>query len=198
MKEYEYGKIDRLNQSLIKNGIDEKTRMKIMESGESIKTSSNIGTKEDWFFDAMNKMESLLDKDTIQKIRENCACNLGGKRKTLCKEINQKYALVEERIKAVNETNYVFGNQIKIVETGKYEVLFWDETKQEMPCACWGHKNKWHLSKIMPESYCLCCGGHIKYFLEIILEKNLSVKILSSTITSRGKKNCCFILEEIQ
>jgi predicted hydrocarbon binding protein len=49
----------------------------------------------------------------------------------------------------------------------------------------------------MSSTYCLCCGGHIKHFLEILLGKKVEVKFISSALSSYGKKNCQFELKEI-
>ncbi|MDR2925877.1 MAG: hypothetical protein LBU76_08035 [Azoarcus sp.] len=76
MRKYGYGKIDRLNGSLRRNGAECNIIQKIMKSGELIKASNKTKVKEDWFFNAMNTMDSLLEYDIKQKIREDCACNL--------------------------------------------------------------------------------------------------------------------------
>ena len=198
MTEYKYGKINRLNKSLIKNGIDNEICQKIMESGETIKTGDKTEKKEDWFLNSMNVMDDLLDGKIKQKVREECACNLKGKRQIMCKELFEKNISVEEKIEEINKNHYVFGKEIKIIGKGTYEVTFWDESMQVKPCACWGHKNTWHLNKKMSSTYCLCCGGHIKHFLEILLGKRVEVVFISSALSSNGEKNCRFQLKEIK
>jgi hypothetical protein len=90
MAEYKYGKINNFYKSLLKNGIDNETCQKIMESGETIKTGDKTEKKEDWFLNSMNIMDDLLDDEIKQKVREDCACNLKGKRQTMCKELFEK------------------------------------------------------------------------------------------------------------
>ena len=87
--EYKYGKVNFLNRNLKKNEIDEETRKIIMESGELVNSKSSLKTKVEWCFNAMNKIDKLLDKNIKQNIREGCACNLGGKRGNYCREINK-------------------------------------------------------------------------------------------------------------
>ena len=197
MPEYEYGRIDKLNKSLKKHKIDENTRKKIMKSGEKIKKTDDNDKKQDWFCESMKIMDEVLDNDTKQKVREDCACCLIGKRQTVCRQVNKQYATSEERIKAINETHQVFGNDIKIIDKGKYEVSFYKESIPVKHCACWSWKNDWLLKNKMSKTYCLCCGGHIKHHLETVLGNEVKVKIVSSALTSNGKKNCRFELTEV-
>ena len=192
MAKYGYSKIELLNKSLRKNGVDEETRKKIMEAGELIKSSSSHIEKSEWCFNAMNKMDKLFDENLKQKIRFACACNLTGKRNKLCKEVNEKYKTVEERVKAINNPDYdVFGTGLKIIEKGKYEVLFTDETVTEKKCVCLdGLNKKWS------NTWCYCCAGHVKHQLETLLGKEVNVKIISSVLISNGKEICKFLLEE--
>jgi len=193
IREYKDGKMEDLNQSLKKHGIKDNIRKKIMKSGESIKKTSKKEAKAEWFCNAMNVMDELLDEKTKKEIREDCACCLEGKRKKVCKEINKKYDTTEDRIKAVNETHFIFGHEIKIIGKGKYEVTFFDEKIPEKRCSCL----KIVMEKYMPKTYCLCCGGHIRHHLETILGKRVDVEFITSALTTQGKKSCRFILKEI-
>jgi hypothetical protein len=190
--EYEYGKIERLSQSLQNNGIDKKTYSEIMKNGELIKKTSKNSEKSMWFFTAMTTMDTLLDSKIKNKIREECACCLGGKRQALCKKINKAYSSDEDRIKAINATHFVFGNEIKMMGIGKYEVSFFNENDPIKKCVCLKD-----LDKKMSITYCYCCGGHVKHHLESVLGKSLKVKTISSALSSEGKKNCRFELSEI-
>jgi hypothetical protein len=194
VRNYEYGKIEDLNQSLTKHEIDNNTRKKIMESGELVKKTSINKIRADWFLNAMNVMDKLLDEETKKKVREDCACCLEGKRHKLCKEVNKKYKTPGERIQAINDTHYVFGHEIKIIGEGKYEVTFFDETIPEKMCSCL----KIVMDKKMSKTYCYCCGGHIKHHLETVLGKTLNVEFKASALSSMGKKSCRFVLTELE
>ena len=111
MGKYNVAVIDKLDESLSKNGIKKSIHNKIMESGESIKGTTKPEIKAEWCFNAMNVMEELLDENTRNKVREGCACLIGGKRDKLCKKINKDFETTENRIKAVNDTHYVFGHE---------------------------------------------------------------------------------------
>ena len=65
VREYEYGKMEDLYQSLKKHGISDSIRTKIMKSGEQIKKTSKKEAVAEWFFSAMNVMDELLDVEFI-------------------------------------------------------------------------------------------------------------------------------------
>ena len=145
MRKYEYGKINDLNKSLIKHAVEEEIIQKIMSSAESINSKSCPTDKAEWCFNAMGKMDELLDEKTKKKVREDCACCLGGKRHKICKEINDTYSSPDKKIEAINKTYPVFGHGIKITGKGKYEVLFFDN-RDEYKCVCLGG-NLYQLNK---------------------------------------------------
>jgi hypothetical protein len=195
VREYDYDRIEDLNQSMIKHKINENTRKKILESGELInKKNSKNEARAEWFFKAMNVMDELLDEETKKKVREDCACGLEGERKKLCKAVNKKYGTAEERIIAINETHYVFGHEIKTIGKGKYEVQFFDEALSEKVCSCF----KIIMDKKMSKTYCYCCGGNVKHHLETVLGKKVNVEFIDSALSSMGKKSCRFVVTELE
>jgi hypothetical protein len=196
MAKYNSGNIYRLDQSLVKNAIDANIRKKIMKSGEFIQGTSKPEALAEWCFKAMIKMDELLDESIKQRIREDCACCLGGKREKLCKSVNRDFTTPEERINAINETHYVFGHEIRITGKGKYEVIFYDEETIEKKCSCYGRRLN-VLNKKWSKTWCYCCGGHIKHHLETVLGKKVKVKLISSVLSSMGNKNCHFELKEL-
>jgi len=195
VREYEDGKMEDLNQSLRKHGIEDNIRKKIMKSGEQIKKTSKKEVKAEWFFNAMSVMDELLDEKTKKEVREDCACLvLNGKRYELCKAIKKKYETTEERIQAINSDHSVFGHEIKIIGSGKYEVLFKDESIPKKHCCdCL----QVVMDKKMSNTYCYCCGSHVRHQLETLLGKKIDVKILSSSLSSMGEKSCRFVLTEL-
>jgi hypothetical protein len=165
-----------------------------MRSGELIKKTSKNEAKAEWFFNAMNVMDELLDEKAKKTVREDCACCLEGKRKKLCKDTNKNYQTTEERINTINKTHYVFGHEIKIIGEGKYEVTFFDEKIPEKRCSCL----KIIYDKEISKTYCYCCGGHIKHHLETVVGKRMNIEMVASALTTMGKKSCKFILTEIK
>jgi len=192
-RKYDLGKMEDLDQSLVKHGIQDKIRNKIMKNGNLVKKDSKNEIRAEWFFNAMNTMDELLDEETKIKVREDCACCLEGKRYKLCKDVNKNCKTTEEKISVINKTHYIFGHEIKIIKPGKYEVTFFDEKIPLKTCSCL----KTVMEKPMSKTYCYCCGGHIKHHLETVLGKKLNVEIINSALMSMGEKSCKFILSEL-
>jgi hypothetical protein len=192
---YGFIKVENLNKSLIQYGVDDNIRKKIMENGELIKATTSPNQKIEWLSKAMQKMDELIeDVDLRKNIRQCCACSLSGKRYEICKEYNKKYETPEEKINALNDIHFGGGHEIKIIAKGKYQVTYFDPNQTEFKCVCIKNvTKKVNISK----TYCYCGGGHNKYFLEMLFGKKLNVEMISSALTSMGKKNCIFVLEEI-
>ena len=189
MPKYEYGRIAKLSESLKKAKVDPKIVEQIMKDGEAIRKSTPPKKKADWLGKAILRMDKLLDVDTRKAVRESCACCLGGKRLKLSKAIAKQNETLESRIKAANETKFVFGHEVTMQEDGRILVRFAPEGLPEYHCVCLGRNVKEPLSK----TYCFCCGGHVKHHLQIALGRNLLCETRTSALSSGGKEPCTFI-----
>jgi hypothetical protein len=185
---YEYGRIARLAQSLANAGIAGDLVEQIMDGGETIRKTTLPEIKADWMREAMQRMDQLLDSETRFSVREACACCLGGKRQELAKKIAQQYVGLEDRIKAANETKYIFGDQVILLEDGKIRVRFSPEGLDYYRCVCLPKARE-----PLSITYCYCCGGHVKHHLQIALGRELTCQALSSAVSSGGKKPCTFL-----
>ena len=190
MKRYEYGRIERLAESLEKRKVAKSIIAKIMKGGEDIKKGTAPDKKADWLREAMCRINKLLDKKTAQAVREGCACCLGGWRKERVKEISKKYSTLKDRVKAANEgEKRLFGNDVVLQKDGSIRVRFFYPGLPKYQCVCLRQAKK-----PLPILYCYCCGGHVKHHLQTALETNLKCKVESSALASGGKKNCVFVL----
>ena len=97
MKTYEYGRIRALAQSMAESGIDPSTAARILEGGDLIRRGTKPEGKADWMRAAMRRMDALLDTETRRRVRERCACCLGGKRLEISKSIARESASLDER-----------------------------------------------------------------------------------------------------
>jgi len=136
----------------------------------------------------MNRMDALLDEPTRYKVRESCACCLGGKRQEMSKVIGQQYDTLKDRIKAANEARFVFGHSVTMQDDGRVLVSFFPEGQESYRCVCLP-KAKGPVSI----TYCYCCGGHVKHHLQNALQKKLSMEVRSSALESEGKRGCTFL-----
>jgi hypothetical protein len=129
MPTYEYGRIRTLEEKLINAGVDAGIIAEIMAGGSEIRAGAKPEKKSDWLHDAMLRMDDLLDEETRHAVRAACACCLGGKRHKLAQEIYQNYGSFEERVRAANETPYVFGHSVTLQEDGQVLVSFFPESE---------------------------------------------------------------------
>jgi len=188
MHKYEYGRITKLAESLEKHGVAPEIIAQILEGGEDIRRTSSGAQKAAWLKGAMLRMGRLLDKETWQPVREDCACCLGGKRQELVKAIAKKGGTLEERVAAANETKMVFGHSVTLQEDGQVLVCFAPEGLEHYRCACLGQ-----VKEPLPISYCYCCGGHVKHHLQTALGRKLALTVRSSALSSGGRKPCTFL-----
>ena len=185
MRTYEYHRIKELAQRLKEAGIDRRTIDQIMEGGEDIRRSTKPEKKAEWMRGAMIRMNRLLDRQTRNGVREACACCLGGRRLKISRAIAQENETLQNRIKAANEASYV--GSVSMGENGEILVRFAPEGLDRYRCVCLPKAQK-----PLPITYCYCCGGHVKHHLQIALGRSLDCTVLSSALSSGGRRPCTF------
>jgi hypothetical protein len=188
--QYEYHMIAELAKNLEKNNISKDIIERVMEGGEKIKKTATPQARAEWMKGAMIKLQKSLDVETCKTVREGCACCLGGKRDKLAKAIAQENETLEDRIKAANGTNNVFGHSVEMMKDGKVKVQFFPEGLESYHCPC---NSKAHMT--MPIAYCYCCGGHVKHHLQNALGRKLDCTTVHTARSTGGKKPCTFTFE---
>jgi hypothetical protein len=185
MKNYVDRRIGRLAEQLEKAGIKPGIIDQIMDGGETMKHGKSV-KKADWFRDAMNKMDELIDFEMRKAIRENCACHVGGPPAKLCAEIAKNNETIEARVKAANDAHKIFGHSVKM-ENGEIIVQCFPDDLEKYRCACLPQADK-----PLPETYCYCCGGNLKFNLQLAVGHKLDCTLVSSALTTDSKKPCIF------
>jgi hypothetical protein len=188
MKRFEYGRIEKLAQSLDCAGIDKEVGEQILRDAETILAGTTPEKKAAWMRGAMQRMDELLAPDVRQSVREDCACCLGGKREKLVKEIAKKGGSLDERIKAANETPFAFGHNVALQPDGRILVRFAPEGLEKYGCPCLPKAEQ-----PLPITYCYCCGGHVKHHLQIATGRKLEMTVISSALSSGWEKPCSFL-----
>jgi hypothetical protein len=187
MKNYEYGRIRVLAENLASARIAPSVAAEILRDGDLIRQGTKPELKADWMRAAMQKMDSLLGASTSRTVREGCACCLGGRRSKLSKSIAREHHDLEERIKAANETKFVFGHSVTSEADGSILVRFAPEGQDHYRCVCLPKAKE-----PLPITYCYCCGGHVKHHLQQALGQDLACTVRSSALSSGGKRPCSF------
>ena len=188
MPEYAFGRIRVLAERLAKHGVCAEVAARILAGGEEIKQTTSPERKADWMRCAMARMDELLDVPTRRAVREDCACCLGGKRLQTSKRIARDHASYEDRIAAANEARFVFGHSVTVEEDGRVLVRFAPEGLPSYRCVC-VPKSREPIS----DTYCYCCGGHVKHHLQTALGRKLECEVRSSALSSGGTQPCTFL-----
>ncbi|MFZ5351503.1 MAG: hypothetical protein ACOZCL_02130 [Bacillota bacterium] len=185
--------------SLKEQNVDQTIIEHILKGYEDIKDSSKKPRKADFFINAMKVMDELLDYETRYKVRDSCACCLGGWREKAVRKVEKEYSnrSIQEIITALNQ-----------IEHMGYPILNDDGTITAgiggidgCGCACATFTGAGVEQPDVPVSstYCLCCAGHFRYYYQIALNKKLRTKeILSTSLESCGKSPCRFVYEIIK
>jgi len=180
-----YGKVRSLYEALLCNEVSEEKVSRIMEGCGEITEKSTPAKRAAWIAHAMEKLDNELPLEERRQIREFSACCLGGKREKLSKAIAAEGGSLGERVAKANQTPYVFGHGVKLLDDGRIQVQFFPDGKESYSCVCLkGAKEP------MSTTYCMCCGGHIKHHLQTVLEKELECEIIHTPLSTGGKKPC--------
>ncbi len=187
MPDYQYGRIRLLHNALIKHNIPDELVEQVMQGGEAVCKTAKPAIKTAWFREAMERMDRLMPLPQRQAVRESCACCLSGERLKVSKKIAKQHATLDERITAANQTPFVFGNSVKRESDGTITVRFEPEGATNTRCVCLGA-----VTEPISDSYCFCCGGHIKHHLQIALGVKVTCKVVHTALTTAGKEGCTF------
>jgi hypothetical protein len=191
----------KLRTSLKKYGVDERLIDNIYKGYEDIKDSSSKKTKIPFMRRAMKIMDENLDADLCYQIIDSCACCIGGTRdkkvKEFLKSIEGKNLTLEERVKALREAHPFENYMTTLQEDGTIRDGIYYKVDEEFKCAC-PCLNKEKLDEPISSTYCLCCAGHFRHYLQKSLGVNIKTKqVESSPLESMGKKPCVFIFEVV-
>lgn len=191
-------RVEGIKKSLINNDFDEKTIKEIIGNSNLV--------------NVIERMEKILDSNTVQEILDSHACT-GGKEycerlKKIGKEIASK--TLSEKIAHVN--NISSGSEKIILNAdntlsvtwsfdnnGKYKCVCSAAVKKGVKVSDIALENNNTSNCVMPLSYCYCCAGSARRHLQLQLGVNLKTKeLLTSPINSKGEKPCEFILEIVK
>ena len=180
------GKFKRLAISMIQNGYDKDEVLRFIASAEGItdEKKAEIGR---WFKDNLPKLEG---NPHFRAICEGCACCLGGKREALARQIFSEEETLDQRIARLIQSPLIVGWRGEMIDDRSFFIRFAPEQDfYRCPCLRFDEGKQPFL---MPESYCWCCGGHMKHHIENALGTPVEVTFVSSSLTSMGRENCVF------
>lgn len=184
-----------IKKGLAQNNVDNETIKEIIGNGNLV--------------NVIERMENILDSDTLYQILDSCACG-GGKEygerlKKTGKEIADK--TLREKIAHVN--NISSGSETITLNADNTLSVVWSfDNNGKYKCVCSAAvKTGVRVSELtlenndagdctMPLSYCFCCAGSGRRQMQLQLGIELKTKeVVSTPINSRGEKPCEFVFE---
>jgi len=167
-------------------------REKVMAGSGKIHRASPVEMAR-WVKGAMERLDSLVDKETAARIMEECGYNCASVNRTVidrAKDRRSRYATVEEFLVAGVQKPM---RGTRLVREGK--VLYQYYTPQSfgkgMRCYC-GLMRHLPLEEVVSPTYCQCSKGFVAQFWEAVLGRPVKVDVLESALT--GARECRFAI----
>jgi len=179
-----------IKNTMVKKGISEEIINKFDFSEKDYNQPERILT-------LINQMDMLLSKEQCLSIMEEQGCCTTGKPAKAHSDFGKKYAkkTVEERIQLFDKLETPHKGPCKLNEDGTLSVFWETGNEGDYKCVC-GFMKKLSQPVNVSKTFCGCCGGHVRKNLQRSLGVKLQLnKIVSSAISSKGKKRCEFILK---
>ncbi len=180
-----------IKQTMIKTGIPDETinEFHFIEAG----------AKSEEVMELINQMDSTLSKEQCLNIMEEQGCCKSGIGPAAHRAFGQAHIdkTLTEKVKLLNEAQMPHKAPCHLNDDGTLTVYWGSENLKSKSCPC-GYIKKLPDSYEVPQTFCGCCGGHIRNNYQ----KSLGVKlhlidIVSSSSSSGGKKRCEFLFEVV-
>ena len=188
--------IKRFKNALQEFQVDEDIVSQVFQGYESISDRSKKERRAAFFIQAIERMESLLDRQLCHDIRDACACSKGGWRLKAMQRIAKECEgqSVEQKLQAIGQVKYM-GNPV-LNEDGTITAGVGDVGGFQCPCPVFGSVE---LEQAPSKTYCYCCAGHFRHHYQIALGKRLRTRdVVSSALASRRKEPCRFVFEILE
>ncbi len=165
----------------------------IMRGGEDVNTDSHKQRLE-WIEGAVKRMDERLSPELRRAMREGSACCLGGARDELARKIHDENATLGERFAALSEARLIIGGRAEQISDDTYRISFYWDLPEGAKCSCL----KRNPAQPMSETWCMCCGGHIKHHFETAMGVRADVQQVGTLLTSAGAFPCTFELKVLE
>ena len=165
------------------------------ETIEKFDFSDMNSNKPENVFDLINQMDKHLSKEQCLAIMQEQGCCTTGKTAKAHSDFGKKHRnkTIEEKIKLLEKLETPHKPPCKLNDDNTLSV-FWELGNEgDYKCVC-GFMKKLSQPVNVSKTFCGCCGGHARKNLQRSLGVKLQLKkIVSSAISSKGKKRCEFL-----
>jgi hypothetical protein len=188
--------VKRFRNALQEFRVEEGIVAQIFQGYETVSDRSNKEKRAAFFIRAIERMESLLDRELCHDIRDACACSKGGWRLKAMQKIAKECEgqSVEQKLQAIGRVTHM--GHPALNEDGTITAGIGDVGGFQCPCPVFdGVESEQAASK----TYCYCCAGHFRHHYQIALGKRLRTRdVVSSALASRRKEPCRFAFEIVE
>lgn len=129
----------------------------------------------------MERMDELLDKSTIAKIRHKHCCNIPKEHVTKINELKEKCSNIDEIFREYSK--FLSPGHVEKIDNSLNLSFGWDK------CVC-GMFRKLETYEPVSKTWCECCNGHVIKIFSKICNKTVSSKIVETVAC--GGKDCSF------
>jgi hypothetical protein len=143
-----------------------------------------------FYCQAMRKCEELLDFGTLSRAMGDICCH---RRSRITLGKNREFAEAHggkplaEKIRLLEHLSqpwFTDANHIASYITGEHQTA----------CSCWVFRGRTPEDGRMPESYCLCCAGYLRFHYQKALGVRLQVEKVTSSLL-HGDSRCAVVFE---
>ena len=186
---------EKFKETLMDFAVDEALIGEINHGYEGVVSKTNKKIKSAYFKQALDVMNAELPPKRVQEILEANACCKSGSRLKASKEFSQKHRdlSIPERLALISDRPYMNMGRAELNEAGElivHAVGAQRDGKYECVCPTVSRVKR---DYAIPREYCFCCGGHFKFYYEIMLGVKLRLaEIVSSPHDTEGQKPCVF------
>jgi len=170
---------------------------------EKINFPKPQGNQPQEVLDLIGQMDSLLTREQCLSVMEEQGCHKDERTITPFREfgIKHKGKSIQERLDLFDELHTGHKPPCHLNPDGTLSIYWdgWDPIKQQCVCHVIKRLYKKEGGPIkVSTTFCGCCAGHVKNTIQYALGVTLKLKdIVSSPISTNGKKRCEFLFEVI-
>jgi len=149
----------------------------------------------------IQQMDNLLTREQCLAVMEEQGCGKTEKISAPFMEFGQKHVgrTIEEKVELLAESDMPHTIPCHINSDGMLSIHWSFGQEGNYKCVCrkinFAYKEQGEQADIS-KTYCGCCAGHVRHIHQLALGVKLKlVEIISSPISSGGKKRCEFLFE---
>jgi len=167
---------------------------KVMEGSEAITEKTDRKELALWVQGAMERLDSLVDEETREKIMENCGYACATVNKRVIDRVKAKRLKCETIDEFLEAEERKPSRGTRLVRDGKQLHFFYTPRKFYRPMRCYcGLLGALPEDLTVSRTYCNCSKGFVRKYWESVLDRPVQVQLKQSAVT--GADECEFLIQ---